>query len=296
MKPDPAQITLLPTAEDVAHYQAHGWYVTPMIIPDEIIDRARAGCGRYYAGERDWPFTFEDAKYDWKPSDGNVLRHSSYISLQNKPVRDLVMLPIIGAIAAKLTGAQMIRLFRDTLITKPPVEGSKESIAGWHTDRAYWLMCSSEKMLTAFVPLHDCTVNMGTLTMLDASHRWPNTSEMRTFHEQDLKGWLKTIDTGGSEIVEVPVNLKKGQASFHHCRMIHGSYPNLTDQQRMCITIHMQDEANHFVEYRDAEGNIMHHANDALCRKLESGFPDYTDPFICPVMWHDASHERARNL
>lgn len=287
MKVKEEEIGLLPTEEDVAFYREHGWYISKKIIPDEVIDEALRGCERYYAGERDWHMPDDLERIDWKPEMGNVLRHNSYLSLQNKEIRNLVRSPLIGAVAARLIGTRAIRLFRDTLIYKPPAEGSTQTYVGWHTDRAYWLMCSSDQMISAFVPLHDCDERTGTVMMLDGSHRWPGTLEMRHYHVQDLQTFLDIVDTGGNPIVQVPMRLKKGQVSYHHCRTIHGSYDNFTDRPRVVMTVHMQDEANQFQECYDADGKLWSHANDPLCRKLESGFPDYTDPHICPLLWED---------
>ena len=42
----------------------------------------------------------------------------------------------------------------------------------WHIDKHYWQTCTSEKMLTAFIPFHDCGEEMGTITMVDGSNNW----------------------------------------------------------------------------------------------------------------------------
>jgi hypothetical protein len=70
------------------------------------------------------------------------------------------MNPLLGAIAARLSGSREIRLWRDQMIFKPTdLTGSKTSI-GWHTDRAYWKACSSANMLTAWVPFQNCDESM----------------------------------------------------------------------------------------------------------------------------------------
>src|SRR5919109_2177303 len=108
-----------------------------------------------------------------KPVDQELLTNA-YVSLQNKQLRNVVRTQIIAAAAAKLAGTHTIRLFRDQLIYKPPEEQGSQTFVGWHVDRAYWLMCTSENMLTAWVPFHDCDEDMGTLIMLDGSHTWPD--------------------------------------------------------------------------------------------------------------------------
>lgn len=47
------ELELLPSAEDVAFYEEHGWYISKKVLPDEIIDEAIKGSERYYRGERD---------------------------------------------------------------------------------------------------------------------------------------------------------------------------------------------------------------------------------------------------
>ena len=101
-----------------------------------------------------------------KPGDGDTIRNSEYTALQNREIRALVQHPIIGAIAARLTRSSEIRLWDDQLVSKPPSAGPRGPVVGWHTDRAYWMTCTSEDMLTAWIPLHDCPVEMGPVIYL----------------------------------------------------------------------------------------------------------------------------------
>lgn len=276
---------LLPSAEDIAFYRAHGWYVSPKIIPDEMLEQAARGSERFYAGERDDELPPESERFDWRPEQGNVLRLNSYASLRNREIRNLVMLPIIGAVASLLAGSKTIRLFRDSLIYKPPESEGSQTLVGWHVDRAYWLTCTSDNMLTAFVPFHDCDESTGTLTVLDGSHLWPDNLDMRTSLDQDLDGLVGRLNTGGRPIIEVPIRFKRGQVSFHHCRTVHGSHANHTGRPRVSVAIHMQDGENRYRPFCNADGKRLVHLNDIMCRQDQDGEPDYSDPYICPVMW-----------
>jgi ectoine hydroxylase-related dioxygenase (phytanoyl-CoA dioxygenase family) len=280
---------LLPSTEDVTFYHEHGWYISKKILPDNIIDDAVRGYERYYAGERDYPLSPISDHFNWKPEHGDVLRLNAYPSLQIEQLSSLVRYSIIGAIAAMLSGSQVIRLFRDQLIYKPSEKRSHTHV-GWHVDLAYWLTCTCDNMLTAWVPFHDCDKRSGTLTMLDGSHKWLNNLELRTFHHQNLQALKNIIDTAGQPIVEVPMNLKKGQVSFHHCRTIHGSYRNSSDRPRISLAIHMQNGENRYRVHQNAGGKRTYHLNDLLCRELEEGVPDYADPVICPVLWPASNH------
>jgi hypothetical protein len=279
------QQSLLPTEADVCFYEEHGWHITPAILPDELIDAAIEGARRYYVGERDMPLPLRDGFSDWKPEDGNVMRNNEYVSLQNRELRRLVQYPMIGAVAARLSRSRIVRLFDDQLIYKPPSQDQALGVVGWHTDRGYWMTCASENMITAWVPFHDCDEVRGTLMVMDQSHKWPGTTGLRTFRNQNLRE-LKAKFTGGrSEVKTVPMNLKRGQVSFHHCRTIHGSDTNRSPLPRISLAIHIQDESNRYRVYRNEQGVPWQLPNDRMCRRSPDGMPDYSDPAIFPVLW-----------
>jgi ectoine hydroxylase-related dioxygenase (phytanoyl-CoA dioxygenase family) len=283
----PEEQALLPTQEDVAFYREHGWYISKRIFTDEEIDAAVAGSERFYAGERE-DFPLPEATRDaiprgWVPEDGDVLRKNDYTSLQNRELRRLVHKPLLGAVASRLTGAP-IRLWHDQLLYKPPLRGQSAANVGWHTDRQYWRVCSSESMLTAWVPFHDSFEEQGTITMIDGSHRWPDNTFDLDFWNVDLDALQERFQTGGEEVRRVPMNLPRGHVSFHSCKTIHGSGPNLSDRPRRSIAIHLQDGPNRYQPFTFRSGNRAEHNNDHLCRQV-GGVPDYADPLICPQLW-----------
>ncbi len=279
--------SLLPSEEEVAEYQRRGWYVSQQVLPEDLLDEALYGVERHHAGERDSRLPLSGGYLDWKPEHGDTLRMSDYVSLQNDEIHELVKAPVLGAIAARLSGSRTVRLFHDQLVYKPPEPDGEETVVGWHVDSAYWHTCTSLNLLTAWIPFQDCTVEMGTLTVIDGSHRWKGNQSMATFRERDLDALVQSFRTGGEEVREVPMQLKKGQVSFHHCLTIHGSLPNRSQQPRIALAVHMQDESNRYQEHIDASGRRTVHVNDMLVRKDAEGKPDYADPEICPILWEE---------
>ena len=120
MKLTPEQHELLPSADDVAFYREHGYYISKKILPQELIDQAVHGSERHFAGQRDIPLPISGGFADWKPGDGDGVRNCEYVALQNREIRRLIEYPLIGAIAARLAGTPAIRLWDDQLIRKPP--------------------------------------------------------------------------------------------------------------------------------------------------------------------------------
>jgi len=274
----------LPDESDVAFYEAHGWWISPVCLTADDLDGLNYGCERYYAGERDYPLLV-DLPTDWTPDKGDILRQNDYVSLQLEEFQTFVTTSPIAAMAARLARTDSIRLFHDQLLYKPPGVPEAEVAVGWHTDRAYWQTSSSLKMLTAWVPLQDVTVEMGTMVVLDKSHRWDDRPAFRNFHAGDMTGIIAALEAEGHAIEPVPVAIKAGQVSFHHCKTIHGSYANRADRPRIAFAVHFQDHDNAYREAFSADGKKVIHLNDLLCRKTPEGVPDYADPAICPRLW-----------
>lgn len=281
------QRTLLPTEEDVAFYEEHGWWISPRILSDEEIEDARFGADRYYAGERDATMLL-DAGTDWTQERGDILRQNDYVSLQIEELRGLVHHQVVAATAAMLARTPSVRLFHDQLIWKPPQVHADVSTVGWHTDIAYWKTCSSRNLITAWIPFQTVTEEMGPMMVLDGSHRWEGNDQLEFFHHPKLEEIAEHIQRPAGEMKAVPLLLERGQVSYHHCRTIHGSQPNRSDRPRVALAVHMQDADNHYEPNVDEHGKLLSHLNDFVVRKDAEGHPDYDDPDVCPLLWSDA--------
>jgi ectoine hydroxylase-related dioxygenase (phytanoyl-CoA dioxygenase family) len=282
------QLALLPTEEDVAFYEEHGWYISKKVLSDEIIDEAIRGSERFYGGERDSQLPISSGFTDWKPEDGyDVVRNNEFVSLQNRELGQLALQPILGAIAARLARTEQIRLLDDQLVYKPPQDKNGKSAVGWHADRAYWGTCSSNNLLTAWIPFHDCDESRGPLVMLDGSHKWSGIEDTRFFNNPNLEDMAEKFRSCGRQIVKVPMTLKKGQVSFHHCWTVHGSYPNYSQSFRLALAVHLQDAANHYRPFWNKKGEPINIIDESVCRKLPNGDPDFSDPAAFPIVWSE---------
>jgi ectoine hydroxylase-related dioxygenase (phytanoyl-CoA dioxygenase family) len=288
---------LLPSDEDVAFYAEHGWYLSRKLFTDEEVDGLVAASDRFYAGDRDrtLPVRPPHLAY-WEPSHGDVQRHHDYVHYESDALARVLRKPLVGAVAARLAQANEIRVFQATMIYKPPVPGEPSNIVPWHFDRHYWATCTSERMLTAFIPFHDCDEEMGTITMVDGSHLWKeignNDTTAKHFAErdnQDLEELLRqNADFNNTEVRKVPMIIPKGHMSFHHCRIYHGSKGNSSDRPRRAISLHLQDGANQYRRFELSDGSTVAYNHDVLVRKTPDGRPDYADPMYCPVIWSES--------
>ncbi|MCW6010175.1 phytanoyl-CoA dioxygenase family protein [Micromonospora sp. CPCC 205371] len=251
---------------------------------------------KFYLGYRDRTLPLHPPRIAyWTPELGDVQRHNDYIHYEVATIGDILTKPLLGAVAAVLSGAEVIRVFQTTLIYKP-ASATATNVVPWHFDRSYWATSTSERMLTAFIPMHDCDESMGTISMVDGSHRWDevgaddtNTLHFNARDPEQLEELLRrNAEYNGSHVRKIPVRIPKGHVNFHHCLTYHGSGPNRSDRPRRAVSVHMQDGENRWRPYPLQDGSLLTYNHDYLVRRNERGEPDYADPDYCPVIWDGA--------
>lgn len=276
------QQRLLPSEADLKLFRDRGWFITKKVIPDEVIDRIWEASEELYRGNIDAKLPFPNCS-DWQQGDRTAVRNNEYISLQKKAFRELSLQPIIGAIAARLMNTDAVRYFQDQLICKEPNYPAQNTNVGWHTDRSYHSNCTSPKLLTVWIPLHDVTEEHGPLVVVDRSHLWSDTEDMRGFNQKNHGAIEREFVNRGHKFNKVPIVLKKGQISFHCSSLIHGSFQNRSNMMRRVVVMNLQDGDNQHQTYWN-NGRQIHHYLDPLCRRT-NGLPDYSDPAVFPTIW-----------
>lgn len=289
-----AERELLPTDDEVAWYQTHGWYLSKQLLTDEEVERLTAASEAFYSGARSrrLPHRPPTLAY-WEPSHGPISRHNDYIHYESDEIAAILRKPIIGAVAARLAGAAEIRIFQATLIYKPPRPEEPTNLVPWHMDRHYWATSTSERMLTAFIPFHDCDESLGTITMVDGSHRWrevgvdDSTTRHFAYRDRDQLDQMLAENAAANQAVvkKIPITIPKGHMNFHHCRIYHGSGANVSDRPRRAISLHLQDGDNRYQPVTLSDGTLVKYNHDHLVRRTPDGHPDYADPAYCPVIW-----------
>lgn len=276
----------LPSEEDVLFYEEHGWFVTKEVIPENILNDAMQGALGFYKGARD--FEISNSRIANNNSAINSLRNNEFSCLQKNELKQLAFHPIVGASAARLARTQEVRLFSDSLICKYPSENGEKGAIGWHSDKAYWPTCSSEALITAWIPLQDVTIDMGPLVHIDGSHKWEYGEKLKSlisFGDAKMAQFEKYVKEEKPDSKTVPMVLKRGQISFHNCLTLHASYPNVSKVNRLVLAVHIQDANNKYKKAFNSSGEPIQISYDSLCQNDSEGNPDYRDPLIFPVLW-----------
>ena len=278
---------MLPSSQDIVFYNQYGWYKSPVMFTEEEIDNAIQGAREFYDGKVDSPLPTKEGIADDTVDKNLTIRNNEYVTLQKKELRTIGWHPMIRETAKRLTNSSYIRLFADSLIDKLPTNNVDQGIVGWHSDKAYWPTCSSNKLLTVWIPLQDCTIEMGPVVYIDGSHKWDVEQDMRqffSFNNQDLESFQVYLSKYKAGFKKSFMTLKKGQVSFHSCNTIHSSSPNVSDKSRLALAVHLQDDSNHYQEAFKASGEKIVIGYDKICAKDENGNPDYSDKSIFPII------------
>jgi hypothetical protein len=284
------QLKLLPTEEDIVFYETFGWYVSPVILSDSLIANGVRGAHEFYEGKKDFNLVNNKGIADEIHNPLSAIRNNEFVTLQKKELQEIGFNPLVTAIAAKLSRTDEIRLFADSLVNKLPTKETSKGVVGWHSDKAYWPTCSSNKMLTAWIPLQDCTENMGPLMHIDKSHKWKDEKELNSFYSfnnQDLGKFEDYLKVNKPEFKTSFMTLKKGQVSFHNCNTIHSSHPNISDMDRLALAVHFQDSSNRYQKAYKNNGDIIEIGYDKICLKDNLGNPDYKDSKIFPLLFKE---------
>jgi ectoine hydroxylase-related dioxygenase (phytanoyl-CoA dioxygenase family) len=149
---------------------------------------------------------------------------------------DILWNPAFVMAAHQLLGDKGVRFWHDQLFCKPAKHGG---VVAWHQDYSYWTRSKPMQHLTCWVGLDDSTAENGCLRYIPGSHRWGFLGKPVLTGEMDgLKAYL---DTGQQEQLKhsIPVEMRRGYATFHHPLLVHGSFENSSDRPRRAFVLNV---------------------------------------------------------
>jgi ectoine hydroxylase-related dioxygenase (phytanoyl-CoA dioxygenase family) len=147
---------------------------------------------------------------------------------------DLLWNPAFTVPASQLLNGA-VRFWHDQLFSKPARDGG---VVAWHQDYSYWTRTQPLAHLTCWIGLDDATRDNGCLQYIPGSHLWPDLPITGLAGDMDAIQAVLT-DHQRAEFNPVAIELQRGEAAFHHPRMIHGSFANLSDRQRRATVINV---------------------------------------------------------
>lgn len=106
----------------------------------------------------------------------------------------------------------------------------------WHQDSTYWGL-EPPDIITAWVALSDSTLANGAMRVIPGTHHMDQVPHRDTFAADNLLSRGQEIMVKVDAQQAVALELRAGEMSLHHVRLIHGSDPNPSDTRRIGFAI-----------------------------------------------------------
>jgi len=185
-------------------------------------------------------------------------------------MRELMLDPRLGRLAATLAGVEGIRIWHDQALFKPPFGNP----TAWHLDNPYWSF-SSRDALSIWVALDPATRDNGCLYYLPGTHLTATYANAGIGSNQaDL--FKKYPEWRGITPVGCPC--PAGAAVFHNGLTAHGAGANMTNRPRRAMTCAYMPDGSTF----NGQQNIL---PDVYFHSLTVG-DLLNDDIINPLLWH----------
>lgn len=224
--------------EQIEFFHEHGYLSGIAILSDEQVEALRQELARLQDAQAEDRELFYEYNSNESKNPNHVLFHALGAWRVTTGFHDLLWHPACMVPAAQLLGGA-VRLWHDQLFCKPAHHGG---VVAWHQDYSYWTRTQPLAHLTCWIGLDDSNRENGCLHYISGSHRWPD------LPITGLAGDMTAINAVLNEEQRrefqhpVAVELKKGEASFHHPRLVHGSFANHSDRSRRATVINVMKD------------------------------------------------------
>ncbi len=229
---DEARFRLTP--EQLQFFHENGYLAGVRILDEGQVDRLRGELDTLFDPGHPGHHLFYEYHSNESSSPETVLFHALGAWRITAGFHDVLWNPAFTVPASQLLGGA-VRFWHDQLFCKPPHHGG---VVAWHQDYSYWTRTEPMTHLTCWIGLDHSTRENGGLHYVPGSHRW------RLLPVTGLAGDMLAIQSVLSNEQKrawhpVAVELKAGEASFHHPLMVHGSFENRTDRPRRATVINV---------------------------------------------------------
>jgi ectoine hydroxylase-related dioxygenase (phytanoyl-CoA dioxygenase family) len=220
------------TDEQLGQYERDGYVSGVRLLDEEQVARLREELHSLTDPDHAGNNLFYEFHSNESADRSRVLFHALGAWRIAPGFHDLLWNPAFTVPASQLLGGA-VRFWHDQLFCKPAQHGG---VVAWHQDYSYWTRTQPMAHLTCWIALDDATRDNGCLQYVPGSHRWP------LLPVTGLAGDMDAIQTVLDEeqraaFRPVAIELRRGEASFHHPLMVHGSYENRTDGPRRATVI-----------------------------------------------------------
>ncbi len=220
--------------EQVEFFHENGYLKGVRVLDDEQVEILRRELSEIMNPAHPAHHLFYEYNSNESNDPNKVLFHALGGWRLSQGFHDLLWNPAFVVPASQLLGGA-VRFWHDQLFCKPARHGG---VVIWHQDYSYWLRTKPMAHLTCWIGLDDSTVENGCVHYVPRSHRWNLLPREDFANDMDtIKNYL--TEEQKREFKPVAIELKKGECSFHHPMMVHGSYANVSDRARRAAVVNV---------------------------------------------------------
>jgi ectoine hydroxylase-related dioxygenase (phytanoyl-CoA dioxygenase family) len=218
----------------IEFFEANGYLAGIRLLTDEQVEVLRAELREI----ADPAHPAHDLFYEYHANESTdpnqILFHALGAWRVATAFHDLLWNPAFLMPASQLL-AGAVRFWHDQIFSKPAHHGG---VVAWHQDYSYWTRTRPMAHLSCWIGLDDSTRENGCVHYVPGSHRW-NLLPI-TGLADDMNSIQNVLtDEQQEKFKPVAIELKRGEASFHHPLMVHGSFANKTDRPRRAAVLNV---------------------------------------------------------
>ncbi len=158
------------------------------------------------------------------------LRHKSHLLFTW--LADLVRHPRILDAVEDLYGPDLL-CWSSSFFIK---EQESPAFVSWHQDSTYWGL-SRPDIVTAWVAFTPADASNGAMQVIPGTHKLDQVPHRDTFAKHNLLTRGQEVAVEVDEGQAVRLDLRPGEMSLHHVRLVHGSPPNTSEDRRIGYAI-----------------------------------------------------------
>jgi hypothetical protein len=221
------------TDEQVRFFHANGYVAGVRVLSVAEADRLCGELQGLFDPAHPGNGLFHEYHTNESPDPDRVLFHALGAWRITPGFHDVLWRPGFTVPAAQLLGGP-VRFWHDQLFCKPARHGG---VVAWHQDYSYWTRTKPMAHLTCWIGLDDAARDNGCMHYVPGSHRWPLLPITGLAGDMEAIREVLTPEQFERFRNPVPIELKKGEATFHHPLMVHGSFGNTTDRPRRATVV-----------------------------------------------------------
>jgi Phytanoyl-CoA dioxygenase (PhyH) len=221
--------------EQLEFFDEYGYLSTIKLLEDWQVDKLNVELAEIADPAHPAHHLFYEFHSNESSDPEAVLFHALGAWRISKGFHDVIWNPAFVMAASQLLGNKPIRFWHDQLFCKPATHGG---VVAWHQDYSYWTRTVPLQHLTCWVALDDATTDNGCLYYVPESHHWGLLTKPEL--AGDMEGLMKNLtEEQQRNFKPVPIELKKGYATFHHPLMVHGSFANKSPKSRRAFVLNV---------------------------------------------------------